>query len=45
MAGEDHRVIRAKIAELEQITRHLAEVLMDDSLKQALRDRPLSELP
>ena len=44
-AGEDHRAIRARIAEMEQVTHHLAEVLMDDSLKQALQDKKLSELP
>jgi Fe-S protein assembly chaperone HscA len=43
--GEDHRAIRARIAETEQATHHLAEVLMDDSLKQALQDKKLSELP
>jgi molecular chaperone DnaK (HSP70) len=43
--GEDHRAIRAKIAEAEQATHHLAEVLMDDSLKQALQNKKLSELP
>jgi Fe-S protein assembly chaperone HscA len=43
--GDDHRAIRAKIAEAEQVTHHLAEVLMDDSLKQALQNKKLSELP
>jgi len=43
--GNDHRAIRAKIAEAEQVTHHLAEVLMDDSLKQALQNKKLSELP
>ncbi len=44
-AGEDHRAIRARIADLEQVTHHLAEVLMDSSLKEALQNRKLSELP
>ncbi len=43
--GDDHKAIRAKIAETEQVTHHLAEVLMDDSLKQALKNKKLSELP
>ncbi len=43
--GDDHKAIRAKIAEAEQVTHHLAEVLMDDSLKQALQSKKLSELP
>ncbi|MGH7261036.1 MAG: Hsp70 family protein, partial [Nitrospiraceae bacterium] len=42
---DDHRAIRARIAETEQATHHLAEVLMDDSLKQALQNKKLSELP
>jgi len=42
---DDHRAIRARIAEAEQATHHLAEVLMDDSLKQALQNKKLSELP
>ncbi len=44
-ASGDHRAIRAKIAEMEQATHHLAEALMDDSLKQALQNKKLSELP
>ncbi|MGH7254350.1 MAG: Hsp70 family protein, partial [Nitrospirales bacterium] len=43
-AGEDHRAIRARIQELEQATHHLAEVLMDASLKEALENKRLSEL-
>ncbi len=41
---DDHRAIRARIAETEQATHHLAEVLMDDSLKQALQNKKLSEI-
>ncbi len=40
---DDHRAIRARIAETEQATHHLAEVLMDDSLKQALQNKKLSD--
>ncbi len=43
--GEDHRVIRSRIADVEQTTHHLAEVLMDTSLKEALQNKKLSELP
>jgi molecular chaperone DnaK (HSP70) len=43
--GEDHRVIRARIADVEKATHHLAEVLMDTSLKEALQNKKLSELP
>ena len=42
--GTDHKAIRVKITELEQATRHLAEVLMDTSLKEALKNKKLSEL-
>lgn len=41
---DDHRLIRAKIAEVEKITHHLAEVLMDATLKEALESKKLSEV-
>ncbi|WP_447974585.1 molecular chaperone DnaK [Nitrospira sp. Kam-Ns4a] len=44
-AQEDHKAIRARIADLEQATHHLAEVLMDTTLKEALQNRKLSDLP
>ena len=44
-SGEDHRAIRAQIAEVEKVTHHLAELLMDKSLKAALQDKKLAELP
>jgi Fe-S protein assembly chaperone HscA len=43
--SEDHRAIRARIADVEKVTHHLAEVLMDTSLKEALQNKKLSELP
>jgi molecular chaperone DnaK (HSP70) len=43
--GDDHRAIRARIADLERATHHLAEVLMDASLKEALENKKVSELP
>lgn len=43
--GEDHKAIRARIADLEKATHHLAEALMDSSLKEALENKKLSELP
>jgi hypothetical protein len=42
-AGADHKTIRAKMADLEKATHHLAEVLMDTSLKEALENKKLSE--
>ena len=41
--GDDHRVIRAGIAEAEKVTHHLAEVLMDATLKEALESKKVSE--
>ena len=43
-AQPDHKAIRARIAEVEKTTHHLAEVLMDHSLKEALEKKKLSEL-
>ncbi|MFO0775574.1 MAG: molecular chaperone DnaK [Nitrospiraceae bacterium] len=44
VAGTDHRPIRARISDLEKLTHHLAEVLMDNSLKEALQNKKLSEV-
>ncbi len=43
--GEDHKEIRARMGDLEKVTHHLAEVLMDSSLKEALENKKLSDLP
>ena len=42
--GEDHRVIRARIDDVEKATHHLAEVLMDTTLKEALQNKKLTEI-
>ncbi len=42
--ADDHRVIRAKISEVENVTHHLAEVLMDATLKEALENKKLSQV-
>jgi Fe-S protein assembly chaperone HscA len=42
--GTDYKAIRASMTELEQATHHLAEVLMDTSLKEALENKKLSEI-
>ncbi len=42
--GEDHKSIRARISDLEKATHHLAEVLMDSALKEALENKKLSEI-
>jgi molecular chaperone DnaK len=44
-AQGDHKVIRARIADVEKATHHLAEVLMDHSLKEPLENKKLSEFP
>jgi molecular chaperone DnaK len=41
---DDHRAIRAGIDELEKATHHLAEVLMDTTLRDALKNKKLSEV-
>ena len=41
---EDHRLIRARLADVEKVTHHLAEVLMDATLKEALENKKLSEV-
>ncbi len=41
---DDHRAIRAKITDVEKVTHHLAEVLMDATLKEALENKKLSEV-
>jgi hypothetical protein len=43
-SGANHKAVRAKMADLEKATHHLAEVLMDTSLKEALENKKLSEL-
>ena len=45
MKEEDHRLIRQKIEMLDQATHHLAEVLMDSTLQEALEGKKLSDLP
>ena len=41
---EDHRLIRAGVADVEKVTHHLAEALMDATLKEALESKKLSEV-
>ncbi len=41
---DDHKLIRARIQDVEKATQHFAEMLMDSSLKQALENKKLSEL-
>jgi hypothetical protein len=41
---QDHRLIRTRIQEVEKVTHHFAELLMDTSLKEALQNKSLSEM-
>jgi len=45
MEGNDHRLIRERVEQLDKITAHLAERLMDSTLRSGLKDKKLSELP
>jgi len=41
---DDHRLIRSKIEEVEKATRHLAETLMDATLKEALTSKKVTDM-
>jgi molecular chaperone DnaK (HSP70) len=45
MEGDNHRLIRERIDQLDKATIHLAECLMDSTLQSGLKDKKLSELP
>ena len=44
VATEDHRLIREKIKELDDASRHLAEKILDGAVLAALKDRKASEV-
>ncbi|HET9533548.1 MAG TPA: Fe-S protein assembly chaperone HscA [Blastocatellia bacterium] len=44
IAGEDHRLIREKTKQLDEAARHLAELIMDETVLAALKDRKASEV-
>ncbi|MBI3812776.1 MAG: molecular chaperone DnaK [Nitrospirae bacterium] len=43
--GDDHRLIRERIVQLDKATVRLAESLMESTLQSGLKDKKLSELP
>lgn len=43
-ASDDHRLIREKIKQLDDASRHLAEEIMDGAVLAALKDRKASEV-
>jgi len=44
VVGEDHLLIREKIKQLDAASHHLAELIMDNALVAALKDRKASEV-
>ena len=44
VAGEDHLLIRAKIKQVDEASHHLAELIMDNALLAALKDRDATEV-
>ena len=42
--GQDPRVIRARMAELEQAAKPLSVAMLDDSLKRSLHGKKVSEV-
>jgi molecular chaperone DnaK (HSP70) len=42
--GDDHHLVREKIKHLDEVSQHLAEVIMDNALLAALKDRKASEV-
>ena len=44
VGAEDYQVIREKIKRLDEASRHLAEIIMDNALLAALKDRKASEV-
>lgn len=42
--SDDHKAIRSRIQDVEKVTHHFAELLMDTSLKEALENKKLSEI-
>jgi len=44
LGGDDHRLIRASIKNLDDAARHLAELIMDNAVLAALKDRKASEV-
>jgi molecular chaperone DnaK (HSP70) len=42
--GKDHHAIREKLDRLDKATQHLAELLMDQSIKEALQNKKLTDV-
>jgi molecular chaperone DnaK len=44
LGGEDHRLVRQRIKQLDDAAHHLAELIMDNAVLAALKDRKASEV-
>ena len=44
LSAEDHRLIRERTAHLDSVSRHLAELIMDNAVLSALKDRKAEEV-
>ena len=44
VGGDDHLLIRERIRQLDDVSHHLAEMIMDNALLAALKDRKASEV-
>jgi molecular chaperone DnaK (HSP70) len=44
MGGDDHLLIREKIKELDEASRHLAELIMDSAVSGALKNRDVADV-
>jgi Fe-S protein assembly chaperone HscA len=44
VAGEDHLLIRERLKQLDEASQHLAEMIMDNAVLAALKDRKASEV-
>jgi hypothetical protein len=44
VGGDDHLQIRERITQLDDASRHLAEMIMDNALLAGLKDRKASEV-
>jgi Fe-S protein assembly chaperone HscA len=44
MQGDDHQLIRERLKQLDEVSHHLAELMMNNAVSDALKDRKASEV-
>ncbi len=44
MQGDDHQLIRDRVKQLDEVSHHLAELMMNSAVSDALKDRKASEV-